>query len=128
MMSEAKIVERPAQPYVAIVTRLSFRDITKAADQVLPELFSWMQRHGIAPSGAPFFKYNVIDMSRELELEVGVPVSGKVQGGYDVVGGILPQGRYASLINKGPYDRLIDANAALLKWIAEKHLKVDLEE
>src|SRR5262249_51166979 len=128
MMTEPKIVERQAQPYLAIVTRLPFRDIAKAADEVLPELFSWIGRKGIAPSGAPFFKYNVINMSRALELEVGVPVSGKVEGDARVVAGILPGGRYASLVNKGPYDRLIDANAALLKWIAEKHLKLDVEE
>jgi effector-binding domain-containing protein len=128
MMSTPKIVERPPQAYLAIAKRVSFRDIAGVAQEVLPELFAWLERHGIAPSGAPFFKYNLVDMNRELELEVGVPVSAKTQGDSRVVGGTLPKGRYATLTNRGRYDRLVEANAALLKWIGEKGLKVAVEK
>jgi effector-binding domain-containing protein len=128
MMSTPTIVERQTQAYLAIVKRVAFRDIGGVAQEVLPELFAWLERHAIAPSGAPFFKYNLVDMDRELELEVGVPISGKMPGDGRVVGGTLPGGRYAVLTNRGPYDRLVEANAALLKWIGEQGLKLAAEK
>jgi len=128
MMSTPKIVERQPQAYLAILKRVALRDIGGVAQEVLPQLFAWLERHAIAPSGAPFFKYNIVDMDRELELEVGVPVSGTMRGDSRVVVGTLPGGRYATLTNRGPYDRLVEANAALLKWIGEKGLKVAVEK
>jgi hypothetical protein len=31
---------------------------------------------GVAPAGPPFWKYNVVDMQRELEVKAGVAVAG----------------------------------------------------
>jgi effector-binding domain-containing protein len=40
---------------------------------------------------------------------------------------VLPAGRYASLIHRGPYEQLYDANGTLGKWIEEQGLKVDVK-
>ena len=42
------------------------------------EVFAWLGGGGAAPAGAPFWKYNVIDMAREIEIEAGVPVAAAV--------------------------------------------------
>ena len=70
-----KIVERVEQPYVAITAKVTMREIGPSAETLLPEVFGWLGQHGIAPAGAPFFKYNVIDMERQLEIEFGVPTA-----------------------------------------------------
>ena len=45
-----------------------------------PRVFAWPGERGSAPTGAPFWKYNVVDMERGLEVEVGVPVAVTVDG------------------------------------------------
>jgi hypothetical protein len=47
-------------------------------------------------------------------IEFGVPTAKLVPGGDGVLSGTLPAGRYASLVHRGPYDRLYDANAVLI--------------
>ena len=74
MTTEPTIVERQPQPYMGIVNRVSMDSIPEAADR-LAEVFGWIGARGIEMADAPFFKYNVIDMDRELEIEVGVPIA-----------------------------------------------------
>jgi len=45
-----------------------------------------------------------------------------------VLAGVLPAGRYASLVHRGPYEQLYDANGALFGWIKEQGLKIDVTE
>jgi hypothetical protein len=80
----------------------AFASVGEAMDMVLAALsypaatFAWPGGHGVAPAGPPFFKYSV-DMMRELEVEAGVPVAAAVDGDDQVVSGVLPAGRYATL-------------------------------
>src|SRR5262245_41741099 len=68
------IVERAEQPYVGIRGLVTMPTIGAIADRI-PEVFAWLGARGIEPAGAPFLKYNLIDMARELEIEAGVPVA-----------------------------------------------------
>ncbi|MFL6075874.1 MAG: hypothetical protein ACJ73S_20985, partial [Mycobacteriales bacterium] len=62
MPNEPTIVERPAQPYVAIRQEVTMATIPEIADR-LPEVFGWLGAHGAEQAGPPFLKYNVIDMA-----------------------------------------------------------------
>jgi effector-binding domain-containing protein len=128
MRTLPKIVERAEQPYVAITAKVTMRKIGPTAESLLPEVFGWLAKRGIAPAGAPFFKYNVIDMERQLEIEFGVPTSEMVAGDARVHPGRLPVGRYASLVHRGPYKELYDANAALIGWANERAIRFDVEK
>src|SRR5580698_6449761 len=92
MSAAPEIVTRAEQPYVAIRARVTMAELGGVADR-LPEVFGWLGARGLAPAGPPFFKYNVIDMARELEVEAGVPVAAAVAGDDQVVSGVLPAGR-----------------------------------
>ena len=132
MLSEPTIVEHASQPYLAIRTVIAMTEIRKVADTLPAELTTWMQAHGVAPAGPPFFKYNVIG-SEGLELEWGVPIgppgrSGHVTGDDRVQSGSLPAGRYAMLIHTGPYDGLRDATGVLLKWVADHRHRLDVRK
>jgi hypothetical protein len=74
MSAAPEIVTRAEQPYVAIRARVTMTALGGVADR-LPEVFGWLGVHGLAPAGPPFFKYNFVDMARELEVEAGVPVA-----------------------------------------------------
>jgi effector-binding domain-containing protein len=128
MITSPKIVERGEQPYVAVKSVVSMKEIGAVAVKFLGEIFGWVAGHGLAPAGAPFFKYNVVDMERGLEIEFGIPTASPAKGDDRVLAGVLPAGRYASSVHRGPYDQLADANAALQDWIKEQGLKMDVTE
>src|SRR5262245_28567757 len=97
------------------------------ADRI-PEVFAWLGARGIALAGAPFLKYNLIDMARELEIEAGVPVAAATEGEAPVLAGVLPAGRYATVAHVGHPDKLIEVTAALLDWAAGQGLRWDVSE
>ena len=80
-------------------------------------MFGWRGARGLAPTGPPFLKYNVIDMVRLLEIETGVPVAAPVdsEGNGEVVVGVLPAGRYATVTHVGHPSELLGVTKALLR-------------
>jgi effector-binding domain-containing protein len=126
MTSNARIIERKEQRYAGIAARVAMKDIASVADTLPRELFGWLAKRGIGTAGFPFFRYNVIDMQHLLQLEWGVPVSTAFSGDERVLSNVLPAGRYATLIHAGPFSGLMAATAALLKWVDESGLKLDM--
>jgi effector-binding domain-containing protein len=110
---QPKIETRGEQPYAGIRVAVTMAGFPAAADTTFPALFGWLAGHGIAPAGAPFIRYHVIDMAAELQVEFGAPVAAPIDGDGQVQPGTVPAGRYLVLRHTGPYDQLIGANAAL---------------
>jgi len=115
MLTLPKLVEREAQPYVAMrrMVKLPFNDVV---DATLPKLWRWIGDHHVEPAGPPFIKYNVIDMASKLEIEFGAPTATVLPADAEVVTGTLPAGRYATLTYHGPYNDLMEVNAVLIGW------------
>jgi len=124
-MSAPEIVTRAEQPYVAIRGHVSMADIGALAVRT-PEVFAWLGARGLAPAGPPFLKYNVIDMARQLEIDNGVPVAAPTSGDGEVVAGVLPAGRYATLTHVGHPSELMEVTKALLDWAAGQRLTWDM--
>ena len=127
MPTQPSIVEHPEQPYVAIAGLVTMQTIGAIADR-LPEVFVWLAEHGLEPAGAPFFRYNLIDMDRRLEVEVGVPVAAAAEGDGEVRAGVLPAGRYATVTHVGHPDELAGVPAELLDWAGRQGLHWDMTE
>lgn len=125
MSSAPEIETRAEQPYVAVRAKVTMGEIAAFARR-FGEVFGWLDSHGLAPAGPPFFKYNVIDMARELEMEAGVPVATATSGDDQMVAGVLPAGRYATLTHVGHPSELMAATRALLDWAAEQGLTWDV--
>ena len=126
MSSAPEIVTRAEQPYVAIRTQVTMQDLGTVVPPLNQEVFAWLGARGTAPAGAPFWKYNVIDMAAKLEIEAGAPVAAAVAGDDRVVSGVLPAGRYATLTHVGHPSELYAATEALLDWAAEQGLTWDM--
>jgi effector-binding domain-containing protein len=124
MTNEPRIEERAAQPYAGIRRRVTMDGLGGAIDEALPELFGWLAARGVPPAGPPFIRYHVIDMDRELDVEMAVPAVVTADDGR-IRAGVLPAGRYAVLRHTGPYDGLIASNAALLRWADEQGVELD---
>ncbi len=126
MLTLPKIIDRPAQPYVAMrrTVKIPFGEVI---DATLPRLWQWIGDHHVEPVGPPFFKYNLIDMASELEIEFGAPTATLLQPDELVVTGTLPAGRYATLTYHGHYDKLMEVTAVLIGWAREQGLQFDME-
>jgi effector-binding domain-containing protein len=125
MREEPTIVERPAVPYAAIKVLVAMDQLGAIVPPLNGEVFEWLAARGAAPAGAPFWKYNVIDMQGSLEVEAGVAVAAPVSGDDRVLGGVLPAGRYVTTRHVGHPDSLMAATAALLDWAAAHGLAWD---
>jgi len=120
-----QIEERAALHYAGIRMTVTMDGIAGAVDEAFPELFGWLAGQGIAPGGAPFIRYLVIDMAAGLQLDLGVPVDAPVTGSGRVQPCVLPAGRYAVLRHTGPYDGLVASNAALQRWAHSRGIEFD---
>jgi effector-binding domain-containing protein len=125
MSSAPEIVTRAAQPYAAIRARVTMADLGTLGAR-FGEVFAWLGARGLEPAGAPFWRYNVIDMARKLEVDVAVPVAAAVDGDDRVVSGVLPAGRYATLTHVGHPSELAGVTKTLLDWAAGEGLTWDM--
>ena len=119
-------MERPAQPYVTIDAIGAMDDIGQVVPPLNGEVFRWLADHGATPSGPPFWKYNVVDMARTLEIEAGVTVAEPMSSDGRIAAGTLPAGRYATLRHTGHPSTLVEATRSLLDWAAERRLAWDV--
>jgi effector-binding domain-containing protein len=126
MSAAPEIVEWPGRPYVAIVAQVTMATLGTEVPPLNGEVFRWLAERGAEPAGAPFWKYNVIDMDRELEIEAGVTVPQPLAGDDRVISGTLPAGRYATLIHVGHPSELVGATSTLLNWAAGQGLTWDM--
>jgi effector-binding domain-containing protein len=124
MLTEPKLEERPAQPYVGIRTETPMAELGEVIPRLHDEVLSWLEARGLSPAGPPFIRYHVIDMANALAVTLGWPVAESVAGDARVEAGELPAGRYASLVYTG-IENGIEGNRALLEWGAEQGLAWD---
>ena len=121
-----EIVELEERPYVALRGKVPMDGISAFADR-MREVVDWLAAKEIAPNDAPFFKYDVVDMESELTLEIGFPVDDLHSGEGEIVTGVLPAGRYATVTHHGHPASLVDATRDLLAWADEQGLVWDAE-
>ena len=126
-MTEPQIEQRDALPYLGIRSEVT-NGLPAVVDRSFPQLFAWLGQHGIEPAGPPFIRYHEVDHDGEpLEIEVAAPVADGAEPDEDgpVRAGVLPAGRYVTLLHTGPYRHddvpdLGDAQAALRDWIEKE--------
>src|SRR5215510_869216 len=114
MISKPKVEDRAEQHYVGIRSQVPTSRFKKIIPQYLSELFAWLQKQGVAPAGAPFMRYHIINMAGNMDVELGVPVANTLPGDGRVSPGIIPAGQYASLVYSGVTG--IAGNKALIEW------------
>src|SRR5262245_25087040 len=124
-ITQPKLEDRKEMPYMGSRTQVP---LAETGSGLIPrlhgEVMAWLERHGVASAGAPFMRFHVINMPGKMDIELGWPVASALPGHGRVSAGVLPAGRYASLIYTGIANG-IPANKALLDWGAEQGLVWD---
>jgi effector-binding domain-containing protein len=123
MISKPKLEDRTEQHYLGIRTQVPMSKMKKIIPQFLNELFAWLSARGIEPAGAPFMRFHVINMAGNMDLELGIPVAAAVMGDQRVAPGVIPAGRYATLVYSGVTG--ITGNKALIEWAAKNNVSWD---
>lgn len=125
-MPQSPTVEtRIDQPYAAIPIKVRMEELGSVVPPLTGHVFDWLADRGIHPAGPPFWRYVVVDMDADLELETGVAVASEVEGDERIRTGILPGGRYATVVHTGHPDTLVSATRDLLDWAAQRGLEWD---
>jgi effector-binding domain-containing protein len=122
---EPIIVYRDAQPYAGRRESITMTEFARIADQ-LPPMFGALTEAGVEITGPPFFRYRVIDMSAELVVEAGIPVSEPVGVDESMFVGELPDGQYVTVSHVGHPDELMGVTAKLLDWAQQQRLEWDM--
>jgi effector-binding domain-containing protein len=110
------------QPMVSIRTSCRVAEIGPALAEILPEVFHYLDKRKVRPSGPPFTRYHSYDGSI-CEIEAGMPVPEPQPGEGRVAAGELPGGTVASCIHEGPYEELPAAHDAIDAWMKKNGKK-----
>ncbi|MEV0617261.1 GyrI-like domain-containing protein [Nonomuraea sp. NPDC050404] len=120
-----QIVEFPERPYVGVRRTITMTTFGLVADRI-GEIIGWLAERGQAPAGAPFLRYETIDMANDrLVVQAGVPVAEPMAAEGDLFADTLPAGRYAATTHHGHPDGLFEVITQLLKWGEEQGLTFD---
>jgi effector-binding domain-containing protein len=122
-ITEPKLVERGEQQYVAIRRTVKMGELGTVLPPLIDDVFGWLAQKGIEPSGAAFWRYNVVDMENGLEVDVAVPVASAVKGEGGIISDSLPAGKYAIMLHTGHPDELEEATGTLLAWAEKQGIK-----
>jgi effector-binding domain-containing protein len=122
-ISEPKLVERPEQHYVAIRKLVTMAEIGSTLPPLIGDVFAWLTKKGIQQSGAAFWRYNVVEMDKKLEIDVAVPVASAVKGDGEIIADVLPAGTYAMMLHTGHPSELEEATRNLLDWAKENKVE-----
>lgn len=116
------IDDRLEQHYMGIRIQTPFQGMFAQIDLIRKELVNWFKTQSIEPNAPPFLRYHVIDMNGEMDMEYGIPVESPLPADGRVKAGVLPAGRYLSLIYTGSG---LQGNKALLEYARDNHLTLD---
>jgi effector-binding domain-containing protein len=126
MLNLPEIRTREAQHYIYVPFTVTMQQMQRPANEGFPQLFEYIERHGLTPVGDAFYNYRRINMADSLDVEAGIAVSGLAPDEGSVRNGLLPGGQFAEVTWIGHPDHLIDATAMLIGWIGLSPRPMDM--
>jgi effector-binding domain-containing protein len=113
----------PDQPVLGMRFKTKLANIGGDIGKGYAAIFGYMGKVGAAPAGPPMALYFHMDMTADdIDMELCVPVEREAAGEGDVRGHVLPGGRAASTLYKGPYDGVGPAYEALFAYMKDNSL------
>ena len=128
MMTQPKLEDRKEQPYVGIRSQVAMQEMPRVIPQYIGEVAAWLEQQNVKPDGPPLVRYHVCpdvaNPAAVLDIAIGWPVATTLGGNGHIIAGVLPAGRYASLVYTGVQNG-IKGNGALVEWGANQGIEWD---
>ena len=128
MITQPKLEDRKAQPYVGIRSQIPMQELPMVIPQRIGEVAAWLEQQSVEPDGPPLVRYHMCpasaDMAGMLDIAIGWPVATALAGNDRIIADVLPAGRYASLVYTG-VENGIKGNGALIEWAAAQGIQWD---
>lgn len=118
----ASIVPKQERPYFGIRFETPFNGMFAVVTTAMKEMRSWAKDNSLADDGPYFLRYFRTDMKGIMDVEVGLMTASDIAGEGRIRKGVIPQGKYATLIYQGNGLR---GNQALLTWTKENSIELD---
>jgi effector-binding domain-containing protein len=118
------VEQRAEQHYAGIRTQVPITKLSKVIPEVTDEIIKWLDERGIKITGPSIVRYHVINMADNLDIEMGMIVDAPIEGDDRVKPGVLPAGKYASLVYTGVKNGRA-GNGALIDWAQAQGLQWD---
>lgn len=122
VIGPASIVEKPERPYLGIRFETPFDGMFALVTKALKELRKWSKDNLPSDVGPYFLRYYHCDMKSIMDVEVGVITNANLPGEEHIKPGLLPSGKYATLVYRGNGLR---GNQALMKWGKDNGISFD---
>ena len=127
-MDEITVVEVEPQLVLGMRKRGGYEDI----GIWLPKLWEFITSKNIAMAGPPIFVCHEETVEeaekaykeKNADLEVAIPISGRVEDTEEVKCYELPGGKMARIVHKGPYEECCPVYEKLFAWIEENGKKI----
>lgn len=116
MMTLPQITVRTEQTYVYVPFTVTMQQMQRPANEGFPQVFAYVEKHGLNPVGAAFYNYRRINMAETLDVEAGIAVdsAGPEEGVVKV--GTLPGGNFMGVTWHGHPDKLETVTGVLIGW------------
>ncbi len=123
MNLEIKIIERETTPVLSIKTRTPVEKLPEAIGKGYGDIINYMGSLNEYPSSAPFVGYFNMDMS-DLDVEIGFPTNGKLEGKSPIVSSEIPKGSYVTCRHIGSYETFEGTYTAIMHWMEEQKVEM----
>lgn len=117
-----EVKERESQLVMSIRTNSSVQDLPQVLGKSYGEIAQYLGGLGECPAGPPFVAYYNMDL-QNLDIEIGFPVSKKIDGKENIKLSQIASGKYASCLYMGPYNEIESAYSELSQWIEDNGYK-----
>jgi effector-binding domain-containing protein len=118
LIKKPNVLTQDEKPYIGIRFSAPYSKMFHYVELNLKQLKGYLRINKVITDGPFFLRYNRINMSGEMDLEVGVLGNYCNIDNHDIIHDKLPSGLYASLVYKGLG---LAATKYLLNWIDDNN-------
>jgi len=120
MEPKFELVETAAQPVLFVRTVTSVGKLPQELGKAYQAVIAYLTELGEQPAEAAAFAcYYNMDMEN-LDVGMGFSVGRELPGKDNITAGVIPAGKQATCLYKGPYQAMVPVYEAMNKWMSEK--------
>ena len=119
-LEKVEVKEASAQPALTMRSRTTPEELDPVISEGINGVADYLQKLGARGAGPPFTLSSDADDEGKIAVAIGWPTAEKLPGRGRIESFVLPAGRVAWAVYRGPYRGLPGAYRALYEWILEQ--------